>query len=148
MRKFRGKPIGANRPRYGGGDSRSILIGDETEDGYGELYKCWFCGFSGCRTERDSRGGENTPNNITYQDFQVNAVSDEGTFAGYINGGYQAGGINSVTPMLGDAVFIQHRIPVVRAGNDTNPGTVVHNFSMTPSGGCPFCGSKNYDGHV
>ena len=147
MSRFRRRQAAARKPRRPR-DSRTVCVGDETDQDNGILYHCWWCGFT-CNDSRDIVGGDDTPNQISYQDFTVTAEGFTGTESGIEGTEYHDGGLASKSLMLNSPDNNElHNgvIPMVRAGSDGNPQTTVHNFTATPSGGCPFCGCKNYRG--
>ena len=146
MARFRRRQAAARKPRRPR-DSRTVIVGDETDQDNGILYHCWWCGFT-CNDSRDIEGGDNTPNQISYQDFTEPALGGSPGINGLTPGGseYKDGGAPSMQLML-SGIELTDRIALVRLGIDGNPQTVVHNFTATPSGGCPFCGCKNYKGN-
>jgi len=130
------------RPR----DSRTIPLWDETGQDNGIWYHCWHCGFS-CNDQRDSLGDESTRNGVIHDDFTVAALGAEPGVYGIATSGseYNSGGLPSASVML-SGISINQKTPVIKAGSDGNPITVLHYHSVSTSGGCPFCGSKNYRG--
>jgi len=149
MARFRRRQAAARKPRRPR-DSRTVIVGDETDQDNGILYHCWWCGFT-CNDSRDIEGGDDTPNQISYQDFTMPALGGEPGVYGLTLGQdgsseYRGGGLPSTNLML-SGINLTDKIPLIRIGSDGEPQTVVHNFTATPSGGCPFCGSKNYKGN-
>ena len=128
-------------------DSRSIPVADETAENNGTLYHCFWCVFT-CNDQRDSVGGESTPNGVIHGDFTVAAKAGEPGVYGATGGAseYRAGGTPASSLML-SGINLTDRIGMVRASSDgTTPQVVVHNHTVSTNGGCPFCGCKNYKG--
>ncbi len=129
------------RPR----DSRSIPLWDETEQGNGVYYECWWCGFT-CNDTRDILGGEaendgktqtGITNPIAQGQHGIGSVSDN-------TSELKLGGQLSVLIMVnGD---MEGLTPLIRSDSDGNPVEPVHQFSTSTAGGCPLCGCKNYAG--
>lgn len=129
------------RPR----DSRTNPLWDETEQGNGTYYICWWCGFT-CNDKRDSLGDESTRDGKTQSDYQKPIAQGEHG-APPTNDSlteYKLGGIASVLLMTsGDH---EDLTVIVRSDSDGNPIEPVHHHSTSTAGGCPLCGSKNYRG--
>ncbi len=88
---------------------------------------------------------------MTHSDFTVTAIGSEpgevgaGGASEYRDAGQlSANSMNSGTSIT--AGGIRHVTPVVQSDSDGNPVEPVHYFNVSTSGGCAFCGSKNYAG--
>ncbi len=124
-------------------DSRTRPIVDETPEGNGVYYHCWHCGFT-CNDERDTIGGAESNDRVTYTDYIQDGVT-QGSRKG-VSGGLSnniRGGLQSVSMTLSG---YQNTLTLVKADSDGNSVEPKHYFDLSTSGGCPFCGSANWRG--
>ncbi len=149
MSRTRRRQPAARKPRRSR-DSRTIPLWDETEQDNGTFYHCFWCKFT-CNDKRDTLGDESTRNGVTHSDFTEIAL---GATPGEVGAGgaseYRDAGLLSATVMNSGTSLMAGGIgfvtPVVRSDSDGNPVEPVHYFNVSTSGGCPFCGCKNYRG--
>ena len=97
----------------------------------GRWFRCWNCGFR-CSKDRDSLGGPDSRDGITYEDFPVPTYGTGGATS-YSGVARLGGSIGPSTVAL----------ELDAAGDAKEPD---HEIKPVVSGGCPFCGSKNWRG--
>ncbi len=149
MPRTRQRQPAARKPRRPR-DSRTIPLWDETDQDNGTYYICFWCGFT-CNDKRDTLGDESTRNGVTHTDFTVTAIGSE---PGEVGAGgaseYRDAGRLSATVMNSGTWLVVSGIrattPVASADSDGNSEEPIHYFNVSTSGGCPFCGCKNYRG--
>ncbi len=144
MPRTRQRQPAARKPRRPR-DSRTIPLWDETEQGNGTFYICWHCGFT-CNDKRDSLGDESTPNGVTHSDFTVTARGAEPgpVGAGGVSEYRDAGALSA--NVMNSGISIRQVTPVIQSDSNGDPMEPIHYFNVSTSGGCPFCGCKNYRG--
>ncbi len=149
MPRTRQRQPAARKPRRPR-DSRTIPLWDETAQQNGTYYHCYWCNFT-CNDQRDTLGDESTRNGVTHEDFTVTAIGAE---PGEVGAGgaseYRDAGRLSATVMNNGTWLVVSGIrsvtPIATSDSDGNPVEPVHYFDVSTSGGCPFCGCKNYRG--
>jgi hypothetical protein len=138
------------------GDSRTLPVrsepnytesnGVDDQGDTGKLYRCWNCGFI-CNADRDELGDEDTKAAISFQIYdQVYSSDNNNTTDGSTR---QIGDIihghNSGVPLLQMLVIrTGHAIHQADAAGDNVAVQV--NWEPDITGGCPFCGSRNWRG--
>lgn len=112
--------------------SRTIPIKGHIDRGEGEdhgkYFKCWHCGFI-CDVDRDELGDEQTRSGDSALDYpvEVNTYDYLGRIA-VLGGSINHHEIALLKDSTGEAVSVRH------------------SFKSDVTGGCPFCGTKNWRG--
>lgn len=110
-------------------ESRTIPLSGDKDRGngldYGRWYRCWNCGFP-CNIDRDSLGGPRDISGNSYQEYYLPADP-------YRNRETTIGGL--------DESYV-----AMEQGADGSAKEVRHLFEVVTSGGCSFCGTKNWLG--
>lgn len=107
---------------------RVKLIVDETDTDNGSFYHCGNCNFV-CNDKQDSLGGSKSGDAIGRTDFTIQSA------------GIISGDAKTAVSLL---VNIPESMASLAVDSSGNPKTVVHHHVAAVSGGCPFCGSKNW----
>lgn len=145
-----------HRNRRVRGDSRTRPV--RYEDNYtesngvddrgdtGKYFRCWNCGFI-CNAERDELGDEDTKAAISFQIFDQEYSSDNNNTSD--GSTRQIGDIihghNDGIPLLQMLVIrTGHVIHQADAAGDAV--TIKSNWEPVITGGCPFCGTRNWRG--
>jgi len=149
MGRLRRRQPNARKPRIPR-DSRTVPVCDETSQGNGTWYNCWWCGFPNS-DQRSALGDESTPNGVTHAKYAASALGAEPGIRGATKSTsssgseYREGGSPSANLMLG-GITIKQKTPVIRSDSDGNPITVLHYYTASADSGCSFCGSMNWRG--
>lgn len=98
----------------------SAIRGDGLDAG--KYFRCAQCGFV-CNKERDSLGGPESKNNVSFEIFNNDTPEDGLNFA-----------ILGMTHIC------------LRIGADSNPQQIYRNYMPVINSGCPMCGSLNWRG--
>lgn len=97
----------------------------------GRYFRCWNCGFI-CDVERDSLGGAASLDGVDHVNYSVptyGAVpNEEGSGLSVLGGNIEHFHVSSELDSSG------------------NPKKPLHQFQVTITGGCPFCGTLNWRG--
>jgi hypothetical protein len=123
-------------------DSRTTELDDETSQGNGTYYRCWNCGFS-CNDKRDTLGDESSRDLKTQSDFMELSVQEHGPYGSSGNSEMIRGGQPSASITLDSNDRVMILVATDLAGNPIEPK---HYHSTSTRGGCPFCGTGNWDG--
>ena len=147
------RPKGRRRTR---GDSRRIPVrsrdnvtesnGIDDRGDTGKLFRCWNCGFP-CNSDRDGLGDKDSKAAVSPQiyDQKYSSDNDNTTDGSTRQIGSPIHGDNNGVPLL--------RMLVVRTGHVIHKKdaagdnvAIAHNWEPNVTGGCPFCGSRNWRG--
>lgn len=100
----------------------------DRDDGtdYGNLYVCWNCGFP-CKVGRDELGDAESVAGTSHSDYSTPSDYDTD---------------NRI--IIGGPTDSFHVLLKLDAAGD--PEIIYHDFESVITGGCPFCGTRNWRG--
>ena len=138
------------------GDSRRIPV--RSKDNYtesngvddrgdtGKLFRCWNCGFV-CDSDKNELGDKESKSGVSHQIYDQKYSSDNSNTT------------DGSTRQIGDAIHGDNngvpllKMLVIRTGHVIHQSdaagdnvTVQINWEPDITGGCPFCGSRNWRG--
>jgi len=127
---------GASRQRRLRKESRTIPVKGSGDDS-GKFFRCWNCGFV-CNVERDELGGRDSVGGISFE------IYEERSSTIYPDGVEHGTDIDGF-PLSKISVLGKGHISL-KVGMDGLPQGVDKVWVPVITGGCPFCGTKNWRG--
>ena len=132
--RVRGNPIRGAYEAHG--------VGEDS----GKYFRCWNCGFI-CDVERDELGDSESRSGASSEIYAAQYSSDNinETDGSTRQVGTPIYGTSNGVPLLVIASLRTGHV-VLENGADSSPKGIRLNWQPKITGGCPFCGSKNYRG--